>query len=218
MAATTKSTSKSSTSRNGSRAKSSGTSKSAASKRSSSSAKRTSSNGSRAASKSAGTSRKPAGTSKSAGASKRTSKSAGAAKKSAGASKRTSRPRSESRSTTQNRSSNGSIMDTALDRTKAVGHAVAGAASKAKTPLIAGGTAIAGAAAGVVIKDRLAANHSKGPLKRLRGVSIPNPAAKLDLSKVDLDSVKSTAERVSAYGKQASDIAAAVEKTRKKNN
>ena len=49
-------------------------------------------------------------------------------------------------------------------------------------------------------------------------MSIPNPVANLDLSKVDLDSVKSAAERVSAYGQQASDIAAAVEKTRKKNN
>ncbi len=110
------------------------------------------------------------------------------------------------------------MLETARDRGKAAGHAVAEAASKARTPLLAGGTAIAGAAAGVLIKDRLTANQSKSPLTRLRGVSIPNPVANLDLSKVDLDSVKSAAERVSAYGQQASDIAAAVEKTRKKNN
>ena len=74
-----------------------------------------------------------------------------------------------------------------------------------------------GAAAGAVVKDRLAANRSNNPLKRLRGVSMPKTATKLDLSKLDLETVKSAAERVSAYGQQASDIAAAVEKTRKKN-
>jgi hypothetical protein len=68
-----------------------------------------------------------------------------------------------------------------------------------------------------VVKDRLAANRSNNPLKRLRGVSIPRPARNLDLSKIDLDTVKSAAERVSTYGQQASDIASAVEKTRKKN-
>jgi len=74
-----------------------------------------------------------------------------------------------------------------------------------------------GAAAGAVINDRLATNRSKNPLKRIRGVSMPKPTAKLDLGKLDLDTVKSTADRVTAYGQQASDIAAAVEKTRKKN-
>ena len=55
------------------------------------------------------------------------------------------------------------------------------------------------------------------PFAHVAGVPIGRPVANLDLSKVDLDSVKSAAERVSAYGQQASDIAAAVEKTRKKN-
>jgi hypothetical protein len=127
------------------------------------------------------------------------------------------RTRSQSRPTARSRNGSGSIKDTAIDRTKAAGHAVADAASKAKTPLIAGGTALVGAAAGAVVKDRLAANRSNNPLKRLRGVSMPKPATKLDLSKLDLDTVKSAAERVSAYGQQASDIAAAVENTRKKN-
>jgi hypothetical protein len=126
----------------------------------------------------------------------------------------TSSARKRSRPTAQSRNGAGSITQTAIDRTKAAGHAVADAASKAKTPLIAGGTALVGAAAGAVVKDRLAANRSKNPLKRL---SIPKPARNLDLSKVDLDTVKSAAERVSAYGQQASDIASAVEKTRKKN-
>jgi hypothetical protein len=91
------------------------------------------------------------------------------------------------------------------------------AVSKAKTPLIVGGTALVGAAAGAVIKDRFDTKRSKNPLNRLRGVSLPRPTTKLNLSELDLDKVKSTAERVSAYGQQASDIATAVQKTRKKN-
>jgi hypothetical protein len=103
----------------------------------------------------------------------------------------------------------------AVDKTKAAGHTVAQAAAKAKTPLIAVGTALAGAAAGAVINDRLAAHRSNSPVKRLAGVSMPKPVA--DLRKLDPDTVKSAAERVSAYGQQVSDIAAAVQKTRKKN-
>jgi hypothetical protein len=122
-----------------------------------------------------------------------------------------SRSSGSPRSGSQSRSGNGSVMDTAIDRTKAAGHAVAEAASKAKTPLIAGGTAIAGAAVGVAVKDRLGSS-SKGPLKRLRDAK---PAA--TLGKVDLDTVKSFGDRMSTYGRQASDIAEAVEKTRKKN-
>jgi hypothetical protein len=41
----------------------------------------------------------------------------------------------------------------------------------------------------------------------MRGASLP---------KLDLDTVKQAADRVSAYGQQASDIAAAVERTRNK--
>jgi hypothetical protein len=81
-----------------------------------------------------------------------------------------------------------------------------------------GGTALVGAAAGAVIKDRFfGTKRSKNPLSRLHGVSLPRPTGKLNLSELDLDKVKSTAERVSAYSQQASDIATAVQKTRKKN-
>jgi hypothetical protein len=89
-------------------------------------------------------------------------------------------------------------------------------ASKARTPLIVGGTALVGAAAGAVAKDRFGTKRSKNPLNRLRGVSLPRPT-KLNLNELDLDKFKSTAERVSAYGQQAADIATAVQKTRKKN-
>ncbi len=109
------------------------------------------------------------------------------------------------------------MKDTAIDKTKVAGHAAAEAASKAKLPLIAGGTALVGAAAGVVIKDRLGGKRSKNPLRHLPVASMLKPAANLNLGKLDVGKVKSVAERVSAYGQQASDIASAVEKTQKKN-
>jgi hypothetical protein len=124
-----------------------------------------------------------------------------------------SRPQARTQSTSGGRNGAADIKDTAIDRTKAVGHAVAGAASRAKTPLIVGGTALAGAAAAAVIKDRRDAHRSRGPLKLLGSVSVP----KLDMRELDLGTVKSVADRVSAYGQRASDIAAAVEKTRNNN-
>ena len=111
------------------------------------------------------------------------------------------------RSTSKGGSANGSQAKSTTQR-----RAVADLASKAKVPLIAGGTAIVGAAAGVVLKDRLGAGKSRNPLNRLGGMSMPKSVAKLDLA-----TVKSAADRVSAYGQQASDIAGAIEKTRKKN-
>jgi hypothetical protein len=64
-----------------------------------------------------------------------------------------------------------------------------------------------------VIKSRLGAgNTKKSPLKRLGG---SKQMAKL--GKLDLDSVKTLATQMQAYSRQASDIADAVEKTRKKN-
>ena len=131
-----------------------------------------------------------------------------------GASASRSRSRAQSRSA-QNRNGAGSIADTAIDKAKTSGRAVADAAAKAKTPLIAGATALVGAAGGAVIKSRLGAGNSKkSPLKRLGG---SKQMAKLDLGKLDLDTVKTLATQMKNYGQQASDIADAVEKTRKKN-
>jgi hypothetical protein len=102
-----------------------------------------------------------------------------------------------------------------MDKAKTSGHAVIDAAVTAKTPLIAGATALIGAAGGVLIKSRLGAGNSKkSPLKRLGG---SKQMAKLDLGKLDLDTVKTLATQMKNYGQQASDIADAVEKTRKKN-
>ena len=129
-------------------------------------------------------------------------------------SRRSSKRRANSQSA-KNRNGAGSIADTAIDKAKTSGRAVADAAAKAKTPLIAGATALVGAAGGAVIKSRLeAGNSKKGPLKRL-GDS--KQMAKLDLGKLDLDTVKTLATQMKVYGQQASDIADAVEKTRKKN-
>jgi hypothetical protein len=131
-----------------------------------------------------------------------------------GASASRSRSRAQSGSA-QNRNGAGSIADTTIDKAKTSGRAVADAAAKAKIPLIAGATALVGAAGGAVIKSRLGAGNSKkSPLKRLGG---SKPMAKLDLGKLDLDTVKTVATQMKNYGQQASDIADAVEKTRKKN-
>ena len=131
-----------------------------------------------------------------------------------GASASRSRSRAQSRSA-QNRNGAGSIADTTIDQAKTSGRAVADTAAKAKTPLIAGAIALVGAAGGAVIKSRLGAGKSKKrPLKRL-GSS--KQMAKLDLGKLDLDTVKTLATQMKLYGQQASDIAEAVEKTRKRN-
>jgi hypothetical protein len=133
-----------------------------------------------------------------------------------GASASRSRSRAQSRSA-QNRNGKGagSIADTAMDKAKTSGRAVVDVAVKAKTPLIAGATALVGAAGGAMIKSRLGAGNSKkSPLKRLGG---SKQMAKLDLGKLDLDTVKTLATQMKNYGQQASDIADAVEKTRKKN-
>ena len=130
---------------------------------------------------------------------------------------KSTRARPKPRSSAQAGNGTASFPSAAVERTKSVGGAISEAASKAKTPLIAGGTALVGAAAGAVVKDRLEKSRSKGPLRRLRGISVPKPGGTLNLANLDLEKVKAAADRVSAYGQQASDIASAAEKTRKKN-
>jgi hypothetical protein len=154
----------------------------------------TSRNGSRATSASAGKD----------SASKRSTRSSSTNSRS----KKTSGTGSRSTSSSQSKSNVEAIKDTAVQQTKSAGATIADAAGKAKTPLIAGGTALLGVAAGAAMNSRLS-GRSRNPIKRMREASMP---------KLDLDTVKQAADRVSAYGQQASDIAAAVEKTRKKND
>lgn len=143
-------------------------------------------------------------------------KSTGTRAKSSGSRAKSSNGRAKSssasrtRSTAQSRNGSASFAETAMDKAKTTGHTVADAASKAKTPLIAGGTALAGVAAGALIKSLAGGNgKSRSPLKKLGGMK---PAAN-----IDLDTIKTVADRVTAYGQQASDIAKAVEKTQKKH-
>ena len=129
-----------------------------------------------------------------------------------------SKPKSSSsRSKPRSQPKPKSIKDAASDQTQSAGSSIAEAASKAKGPLIAGGTTLVGVAAGALIKSRMDAKQSKNPLKRLGSPSMPSMPSMPNLGKIDLDKVKSGAERVSAYGQQASDIAKAIEKTQKKN-
>ena len=123
-------------------------------------------------------------------------------------SKRTSASNRSTKSRSSN-STSAASKNGATGKLSSAGHTVAEAASKAKTPLIAGGAALAGAAGGILVKNR--AGSSRGPLSKLP--SMPS----VNLSKVDLETVKSAAERVSSLSRQAADIADAAEKTRKKN-
>ena len=82
-------------------------------------------------------------------------------------------------------------------------------------PLIAGGTAIASAAAGAAA-HKLAESRSgaNGKLGRLTSKLSPG---KLSPGKLDPEKIKSAGERLSALGQQTADIAGAIEKTRKKH-
>jgi hypothetical protein len=143
---------------------------------------------------------------------KRRSSSNSQNSKSRGTNKRSSNNRSSNSRSTKSRSANGKAAASrngASAKLSSAGQTVGEAVSKAKTPLIAGGAVLAGAAAGALAKSRVDA--SKGPMRKLP--SMPS----LNLSKVDLETVKSAAERVGSLSRQAADIADAAEKTRKKN-
>jgi hypothetical protein len=91
---------------------------------------------------------------------------------------------------------------------------VAEFASKAKTPLLAGGAALAGMASGAVLKSR---SQNRRPIKRLTSVSLPKSLKNVDLGKVDLDAVVSAAKQIRSLGEQVGDVADATAKTRKKH-
>ena len=90
-----------------------------------------------------------------------------------------------------------------------VGGKVANAASKAKTPLVAGGAALAGIAGGVALKSRTA---SKRPTSRFRMVQLPK-----SLKNIDLDQLVKAGRRVRSIGEQVGDVADTADKTRKKH-
>ena len=121
----------------------------------------------------------------------------------------TQRKRSSASSTRSRAKSTG--RSAARSGTGAVSNAggtVAQIASKAKTPLVAAGAVLAGVAGGLAMRSQ---NHkSRNPLKKMSAPSI-------DLSKIDLDSLTSAAQRVGKIGQQVGDVAEAAEKARKKH-
>jgi hypothetical protein len=127
--------------------------------------------------------------------------------------KRSSSPKARSRTKSTGR--------TAASRGAArnAGGAVTQVVSKAKTPLLAGGAALAGIAGGLAMRSRN--NKTRNPLKKMSAPSMPKGMTKsikkMDLSKVDVDSLTSAAQRIGKIGQQVGDVAEAAEKTRKKN-
>lgn len=89
------------------------------------------------------------------------------------------------------------------------GKKVSDMASKARTPLVASGAALAGIAGGMALKSR---TESRRPVKRFRAVSLPK-----SVKNIDLDKITSAARRVGSVGEQVGDVAEAAEKTRKKH-
>lgn len=78
---------------------------------------------------------------------------------------------------------------------------VAGAAKRAKAPLIAGGLAIAGVAGGVAL-------HARSSRRKVLGVSLPRPTR---LKKIDAGKVAATvtdaAKRADEFGQRVSRVA-----------
>jgi hypothetical protein len=92
---------------------------------------------------------------------------------------------------------------------KMTGERVTEFASKAKTPLVAGGAALAGIAGGLALKSR---TESKRPTKRFRAVQLPK-----SLKNVDLDQLIEAGRRVRSIGEQVGDVADTADKTHKKH-
>ena len=97
---------------------------------------------------------------------------------------------------------------------KRTGEKVSQVASKAKTPLIAGGAALAGLAGGVALKSR---TENRRPIEKLRTRALPKSLRNIDLKKVDLEAVMEIGRQVRSIGEQVGDVADAAEKTRKKH-
>jgi hypothetical protein len=95
------------------------------------------------------------------------------------------------------------------DTVRKAGGRVTKLASKAKTPLLAGGAALAGLAGGVALKSR---TESKRPTKRFRSVQLPE-----SLKHIDLEQVIDAGRAIRSIGEQVGEVADTAEKTRKKH-
>jgi hypothetical protein len=89
------------------------------------------------------------------------------------------------------------------------GGRVTNLASKAKTPLLAGGAALAGLAGGVALKSR---TESKRTTKRFRSVQLPK-----SMKSIDLEQVIDAGRAIRSIGEQVGEVADTAEKTRKKH-
>jgi hypothetical protein len=89
---------------------------------------------------------------------------------------------------------------------------VATMAKKAKTPLIAGGAAVAGLASGAALKAR------SGGRQKVLGVSMPKPNGLLKSSglKFDPDTLTRAAKQAGLWGRRVEHVATEVEHARKK--
>jgi hypothetical protein len=95
------------------------------------------------------------------------------------------------------------------DSVRKAGDRVTNLASRAKTPLLAGGAALAGLAGGVALKSR---TESKRPTKRFRSVQLPK-----SVKNIDLERIIEAGRRIRSIGEQVGDVADTAEKTRKKH-
>jgi hypothetical protein len=153
--------------------------------------------------------------------SKRSTSGNGSSRSARSGSKRTSSSgsrsgtaRSRSRSTTRSASSSGTRQGSSNGPVAKTGGKVAELASKAKTPLLAGGAALAGVAGGVALKSR---NQGRRPIGKLKSVSLPKSLKNVDLGKLDVKSLTDAARTVRSIGEQVGDVADAADKTRKKH-
>jgi hypothetical protein len=102
------------------------------------------------------------------------------------------------------------VKETVSSGAQSAGSAVSSFASRAKTPLIAGGAALAGLAAGAVLTDRTGKRRNF-----LNGISLPRPNGRLRKGiNVDPEAIASAAKRVGTFGQQVSRVATEVQKAR----
>ena len=112
------------------------------------------------------------------------------------------------------------MKDTASNGASTVGQTAVSVAQRAKTPLLAGGAALAGLAGAVAVRAAVRSNHRSGPLQDLRN-ALPGGSQSGGLSLPKLpkrggslkDGIRSLSKNVSNAAKQADQIGQRVSKT-----
>ena len=131
-----------------------------------------------------------------------------ASKSAAGKSRKTAPRASRSRSRSKASSNGSGRIDTARhaveETAKDAGHAVGGAVSKAKVPLVASGAALAGAAGGLMLGARQARRHGIGAKALSRRPQV----------KVRSQDLARAAKEVGSFGAQMGRLATELQQTR----